>query len=290
MSKIFQCLWKKLGMSGTNATFSMEAYKTNVLIRRMLLTSSMEHKIRGYWECVQHCSKVGNGAWRRDSECEMLGIFITVLGEISIISWSSDQMDKSVSMLIPLYVLDRDTPEATERWEGQVEGLRLYSQWVSMEKQLNSSGQNSYYFHHCLFFKKSSKTWRNGRSSQRSSRTGSSSCQCSMTLSGTRMMRIVFRMPKKSSITQWDSRKDIGHSWVQGRKRSGMEAPLTLKKSNGIVQPKKWSNDSKKLVILYLKVSVPWVVESWSKRNVKHRFTSTEILWTQNSCSKQFIL
>ena len=72
---------------------------------------------------------------------------------------------------------------------------------VTMEKQFNSSGKKSKDFHNCLFFKKSNKTSRNG-SSQRSSQTGSSSYQCSMTLSGTRMMRIVFRMPKKSRTTQ----------------------------------------------------------------------------------------
>ena len=62
----------------------------------------------------------------------------------------------------------------------------------------------------------------NIQSSPKSSRTESSSCQCSMTLSGKRMMRIVFRVPRKSRITRWKSRKDIRHSWVRGRKRSGM--------------------------------------------------------------------
>ena len=55
---------------------------------------------------------------------------------------------------------------------------------------------------------------------------------------------------------------DIGHSWVQGRKNSGMEVLTTLRKGNGIVQSPKWCNDTKKLVILHSKVSVPLVVES----------------------------
>ena len=82
---------------------------------------------------------------------------------------------------------------------------------------------------------KSRKTWRereNIQSSPKSSRFESSSCQCSMTLSGKRMMTIVFRMSRKSRITRWKSRKDIRHSWVRGRKRSGMEILLTLKKEN----------------------------------------------------------
>ena len=51
-------------------------------------------------------------------------------------------------------------------------------QWESMEKLLNSSGIIS---QDVQFLKKSNKTWRSGKSSQRSSQTGSSSCQCSMT-------------------------------------------------------------------------------------------------------------
>ena len=44
------------------------------------------------------------------------------------------------------------------------------------------------------------------------------------------MMRIVFRMPKTSRITNRDSWKDIGHSSVQARKESesGMEVVNTL--------------------------------------------------------------
>ena len=45
MSKIFQCLQKKLEMSATNATFSMDAYKTNVLMLRVFMTSSMKAAI-----------------------------------------------------------------------------------------------------------------------------------------------------------------------------------------------------------------------------------------------------
>ena len=57
-------------------------------------------------------------------------------------------------------------------------------QWESMEKQLNSSGNIFQAFHHCLFFKRSKKTWRERTFSPKNSKTGSSSCQCSMTLIG----------------------------------------------------------------------------------------------------------
>ena len=45
MSKIFQFLQKRLGMSASDATFSMQAYKTNVLIWRLFTSSSMKADI-----------------------------------------------------------------------------------------------------------------------------------------------------------------------------------------------------------------------------------------------------
>ena len=100
----------------------------------------------------------------------------------------------------------KDTPKAVERWKEQVEGLSLYS---SYQDAVGIDGEAIEFewtifqdFHHCLFLKKFNQTWRSDTSSKRSSQTGASSCQCSMTMSGTRMVRLVFRMPKKSRITQ----------------------------------------------------------------------------------------
>ena len=45
MSKIFECLRKKLGMSAVNAPFSMEAYQTYVFMWWIFLTSSMKAAI-----------------------------------------------------------------------------------------------------------------------------------------------------------------------------------------------------------------------------------------------------
>ena len=189
-------------------------------------------KIRGNWKFVQYYSEVGNGTFWRDSECEMSGIFITILGEISIISWSSDQMGegkKCLSMQIPFYVWDRRMKAKKRKQGGKVKWkdpgcIRLTKmQWVSMEKQLNSSGKFYHNYHHCLFLKKSNKTWRSGRSSQRSSQTRSSSCPCSMTFCGSQMIRIAFRMPTKSRNYAkkflpgfWTSGSRVGKEMVWG--------------------------------------------------------------------------
>ena len=53
--------------------------------------------------------------------------------------------------------------------------LRTKTHRDSNENRLNSSGQFSHNFRHYLFFARSKKTWRQRTSSQKTSRTGSSS-------------------------------------------------------------------------------------------------------------------
>ena len=194
----------------------------------------------------------------------MSWIFITFVDKISITSWSSDKVGKGKSMCLCWFRSVCGTDEGQgpgaqiERWKGSsgrtqvvfvlskeavgIDGEAIVSEWT------NFQGFSIL----CLLFKRSSKTWREGTSSPKSSKTGSSSCQCSMTLSGKQMMRIVSRMPRRSIITRWTSRKDIGHSWVQGQKR----------KESRILQPTEWYIDSKKLVIL---CSIKYqCLESWN--------------------------
>ena len=117
-SRFFSVCEGFLGMSALDATYSMEAYKTNALLWECLWLrrwkppfilgriisrirkSHKNTKIRGYWECVQHYAKVGERTFWRSSECEMLGVFITFLGGIGTSQWSSDQMGESRSMCL----------------------------------------------------------------------------------------------------------------------------------------------------------------------------------------------
>ena len=92
--------------------------------------------------------------------------------------------------------------------------------WESMEKQLSSSRTFHQDFRHCLFFKKSRKTLRRRTSNQRTSLTGSSSCQCSTTFCRKQMMRIASRTLRKSRVTRRNSYHDVGR--VQSWKRDGM--------------------------------------------------------------------
>ena len=203
-----------------------------------------------------------------------------------MIKRSRGRRQKYVSALIPFCASDKWKifQEQQKDEKAKLKSSRCIRlakmQWVSMEKGLNSSEQISQDFRHCLFFARSRRIWRPRTSSQKTSRTGSSSCQCSMTLCGKRTIRIVSLTLKRSRITRRDSNQYIGHFWVQGRKRDGM-AILMIKKDNGIAQPTKWCSDSKKLAILSSRVPALWVVES---------FTSMEILRMRDSCSKKFML
>ena len=130
------------------------------------------------------------------------------------------------------------------------------------------------------------KAWERTTSKQRISGTGSSSFQCSVTFCGNQMIRIASRTLRKSRITRSNSYQDIGLFLVQGRKGDDM---ATLTVDSGTVQPTKWYNSSKKLVIVSSQVPVLWVAGSWSREKAKVPFISMEIRWIRNSCFKQFI-
>ena len=142
-----------------------------------------------------------------------------------IIKRSSLRRQKYVSALILFFVSDRWKILQEQQKDGKVKLKlsrsirRTKTQWDSTENRLNSSGQVSQDFRHDLFFARFRTTWRQRTSSRRTSRTGSSSCQGSLTLYGKRLMRIVFRMPERSRITPWSSYQDIGRFWVQDQKK-----------------------------------------------------------------------
>ena len=125
-----------------------------------------------------------------------------------MIKWSSGRRQKYVSTLIPCFASDRRKIFQEQQKDGKAKlkisgGIRrIMVQWDSAEKRLNSSGKIPRILDIVKFLKKSRKTWRQRTSSQKTSRTGSSSCQCSTTMRGKRMMIIVLRMPKTSGITQ----------------------------------------------------------------------------------------
>ena len=67
---------------------------------------------------------------RRNSTCEMSGIWTTVLGSVSYhgqaIKWAKAKVCVYADSVLCVGQM-KDSPETIERWKGQVEGLRLYS-------------------------------------------------------------------------------------------------------------------------------------------------------------------
>ena len=80
-----------------------------------------------------------------------------------MIKRSNGQRQKYVSLLIPFWVFGhmKDSPEAIERWRGQVEGLRLYSSHqdaVGIDGEtIDFEWKKTQDFQHCLFFKRTKK-------------------------------------------------------------------------------------------------------------------------------------
>ena len=70
----------------------------NYLANSEIYTHTKFEEIESLFNITQKL--VMERAFWRDSECEMPGTFITFLDEISIISWSSDQMGKGKSMCL----------------------------------------------------------------------------------------------------------------------------------------------------------------------------------------------
>ena len=148
MSKIFQNLEMKLGMSAINATFSMNPYKANVLTwycfwRRRWKPPSInghwfleefgnlqEHKIREYLECLQNYSKVHRGTFLRNSECGMPGIFITPMDEIKNVPWQRDQVGEGncvyADSVLCVGKVEQEPGVARAKWAGQMEDFKRY--------------------------------------------------------------------------------------------------------------------------------------------------------------------
>ena len=224
---------------------------------RVEFGSLQEHKIRGYWECVQHYSKVGERTLWRNSECEMLGEFITSLDEIGISQWSSDQMGEGKRMFLRWFRSVCGTDERHSRSSRKMGRTSGRTQVVFILPRCSG-----YRFFMSMF---NDIVWNTNDENSVSN-------------------------AEKVKITHWYSLKDIGHGLGPGSEEEKYG-------SSNHVQEGQWNCTAANMVQrcketghLFLKVSVPSVVESWSKRKVKPPFTSTEILWTQNSCSKHLNL
>ena len=165
-------------------------------------------KIRGDRKFVQHYSKVG----MEHSE-EILNVKClqysspswarSVSSQDQAIKWAKAKVCVHADSVLCVGQM-KDSPGAMQRWKGQVEGLRLYSSYQDAVRidgeAIEFERKHSQDSHHCLFFKRSRKTWRERTSSPQSSRTESSLYQCSMTLSGKEWWDLYFECRKSQEL------------------------------------------------------------------------------------------
>ena len=123
MTKVFHFLQKKFGITGGYSSLSMKHWRqkcVNMEIAHVYVTESthsswtelfgepgvlQEHELSGNSELVQYHAEIDIVAFWRDSECTYDSQLFSVLDEISIVSWSSDPVDKSrCTCLIPKFL------------------------------------------------------------------------------------------------------------------------------------------------------------------------------------------
>ena len=251
----FQFFQKKLGMSATDATFSILTFESNVRIWRMFMTSSTKAAIHLGPNYLSNSEIYKNTNSRRLRVCStlvkcwllnVLNNFLNVkCRECSSHSWTrsvlaNDQVIKWAKAKVCVYADSvlcvgqmKDTPEAVERRKGPVEGLRLYSSYqdaVGIDGEaIEFEWKNSQDFHHC-----SARNPRRLGDTENPARGVHRSDYLHVNAQWHCVKHEwwdwCFECRKSQELCKEILKKDIGHSWVQARKRSGVEVLTTHKK------------------------------------------------------------
>ena len=192
--KVFQNLQNKLAGVHNLPEFEMKAYKTNILMWRWFVVSSMKAAVHvdpkvwtypriwvwSYWEYVQCHQEIDNGRFR-NTKCEMSGLYEPFMDEFHVARNDRQKMDEDKSMCLLGFgiLLGKDSyfkgSNCTMERPGGNSSSWEFFQWV-----IGMDGEPIEF------------EWKNfprihsiGNSSQNSIRNNSviesSSCPCSMT-------------------------------------------------------------------------------------------------------------
>ena len=196
----------------------------------------------------QHCSTIRRSYGRRQK------LVSTHIPFYVLVGWNTDQEPQKKDGKAN-YKISRSIPR-TKTLLDSMETQLLEFEWEIFPRIFDTD-----------YFSRNPERlgWRRRTSNQWTSKTGSSSCLCSMTFCGTQMIRIPSRTLRKSRITRRNSFQDIRLFWVQGRKWFGK---VTLTVDSVTVQSTKRYSNPKKLVILSSRVPVLQIAESWSRGEV----------------------
>ena len=249
-----------------------------------------EHELRGISELVQYHTEIDKGASWRNSEFEYDWTCISLMDEISIVSWTSDSVDRGKSMCLLRFrsMLGNDEwkQRCKHKMEGQVDEFKMspsYKELLGIDGETIDFEWNIFPGFSSLQVLQEIQNDLRERNIKLEKFTD----------------RIIFMSmfndidwTRKGNVKEHAMRFSQGH-WtfsVLETKRSGMELFLTHLKENGTLQPLTCWNDSKIQVIQYSRVSVLWVVGSWKERVAGTPNTSMRMLGTPSSCSDSFIL
>ena len=217
-----------------------------------------EHELRGDWQFVQYHLEVDIGTFWRNCECETAWKVISLMDEIGIVSWSSNQVGKSKSACPLRFRSMCGTDEWKQRSNSKMERSSGRTQDVSfLTKNIVGIDREAIEFEWDIFPGFSSLKILQEIQQDLCRVHGPDHLHVNVQRhrldKKEEIVRFASRMQKKSGITRRDSCKDTGRFWVLDRKRSGMKDLLTLPKDNGTRQPMRWYSGSKKQGTLYLK-------------------------------------
>ena len=184
MSRIFQFLQRNWESHKPSEIYRYKHAKTNVLICRMFMSPSMNVTIHlgpNYvtnWEIhenvnfeeiespfstsqkliMEHSEEILNVKWLESSSPSWTR---SLLSHDQAVKWAKSKVFVCADSLLCLRQIN-ESQEVITRWEGQMEDSRFYPGFRYRE-----------------FFEGSRKIWKEWTSNLKSSRSGSSSCQCS---------------------------------------------------------------------------------------------------------------
>ena len=273
-------LQKKIGIAAVHS-FTMETFKTNVLIWRMFMLSSMkaDRIICRTWRSRRTRTSRKFRAYSISLRNWYWSIFMKFWISIRLtvhlphgrdqycltIKWSSGQKQKYVSTQIPFYAWVRWMKAKMQFLDEKVKlmnskcpfltriaGNRLRCNWIRVE-------YFSMIFSSLQILQEIQNVCENGTLNLKKSQTGSSLCQCSTTSIGQKKGNDGIYISKSEKVKEYAKRFSQGH-WTL----------LGLGDEKKCSQSDRWWNDWKRQVIQYLRVSVLWVVGFWRRGWQRH--------------------
>ena len=205
-------------------------------------------------------SEVDIKTFRRNSECETAWKFISLMDEISTVSWSSEQAGTSKGRCLLRFCSLRGTDEWKQRSNNKMGKLSGRTQDASFLQRTcrdrwGSNWIRVEYFPRIFVIEDSSRDPTRQRKKEHQTWRVHGPDRLHVNVQRHRLdnkrkwWELYFECRKSQELREDIFARTLDVSGCWDRKRSGMEDLLTLLLESGTPQPMKWYNDSKKQVI-----------------------------------------